>query len=420
MKEKISLPLLFRILSTINICIATVVTPLLVRSLIDGIIPTKDMKAIAITLIILGVSEVLNILLQFYMNLHLDAVESFELSKKKEELIELIYNSYKFQIDQNKFLDFWNSDLQRSVYLKFKNPWYRLKDGLMILLLALICLNISYLAGFVVIFIFALNLGMVYFSQKAQSRLFTKTVSARDQERSLLLHTMTHIEEMKDHNQWSDIGLNLLQQLKELTELKTHQSHQRSKDQRQNGFIKLSLIFGILAVGGILFAQDKFSMGNLWALMITIYRINGPIQNYCRWILNVKSEGLLQIRVSDMWKQIAQNEFNKPDYFNRLSKILDDVVNKKKRACVQLEDDSLIPLVKEAIRFWKSRSGKKDEIYILEDSDKGNYESKIVIRFCHQPLNPSDQLVLALNFKSEYHFDNYFHLSAKNGKIEFT
>ena len=384
---------LFRLVSTVTICFATVATPLLVRSLIDGIIPTKDLGVIGWTLAILALTEIFNILVQFQLNNDLDKEETITLSTTRSGLIQKIFERHKLGVDQHKFIDFWSGDLPKYIYQKHKAPWFRLKDGLMILLLSLICINISYLAGLIVLGLFVVVLINTALSHKDQGIIFSKTLNLREKERVFFNYIIEKYDEIKDLNRFENYDKNVKKMLDEMVEGKLAQSHQRSLHQRINSLVRFFMIFGVLSVGSILYAQNELSMGSLWSLIITIYRLNGPLQNYSRWIMSIGSEASLAGRVEKFFTAVSTQGIEKPKYFNKISKVLDDTVNLKGRYLVVFASEYPEEEIKEAVRFWKSRSSKKESIFILsagQDIVKGS----INIRFAFSGDNYDGDLVI--------------------------
>lgn len=351
----------FLSLLTVSIGLMQVLTPVLLRTLIDGILPSKDGKAIASVLIIIGLNELLLIAGNSFLNKELDEVEKNKTEELRNWMLDessKLTNKIK---DPEAFYQVWGQDTKKLIYKKFKNRWFRVKDLIVLCLLTIICLNISYLAGFLILFIAGLSFTMVTYFQKRQGADIKEYYSLLPKEKECF-------DDFIGKEAGLDAKPRKLRALKEIgtiiNELQFSVSRERTRSQDINSVIRFCLMFSILGVGGYLFANEKLSMGSLWALLITMYRITPTLQNLIRWILQSKSDENLEERVFESLK--TKVSFKKPAYYNRLVKILEKSIQEPSQRVVRMEQTLNEQELKNSLFLWLSFYSKKDDIVLVE------------------------------------------------------
>jgi len=351
-----------------------VLTPLFLRTLIDGVLPSKDGLAIAHVLLIIGVNELFLVLGNALLNRQLDVLENLKVQEIRDWMIhEMTKLSSKVK-NAEAFYQSWSNESRRLANKKMKNPWYRIKDFIILLLLSVICLNISYLAGFLVLGISAITFILVTVYQTRQGSDFKQLHQLAPREKKLFDDVVTHDQSL----QLKEAKIQALLEIgQEMNELQFNISKERTRYQDINNSIRFIMMFSILGVGGYLFATGKLSMGSLWALLITMYRITPPLQSLIRWILQAKSDENLEDRISENMK--TKEGFQKPAYYNRLVKILDKAIKKPGKRIVVIDASIEEGTLLDSLELWRSFYSKKDQVEILDGWPEDTSEEKLFL-----------------------------------------
>jgi ABC-type multidrug transport system fused ATPase/permease subunit len=357
--------ILYLALLTLCLGLMQVLTPLFLRTLIDGIIPSKDGMAIAHVLIIIGINELLLVLGNSQLNRELDALEKTKIHELRKWMIEEAGKIKSKLINPEAFYQSWSNDGRRLVYKKVKNPWYRIKDFVILTLLSFICLNISYLAGILIIIISVITFSIVIHYVDRRGMGSKKLYSLTDQEKKLFDDYLSPDQSIQTRIAKMTPLLAIAQ---EINDLQYEMSQERTAYQDINNGIRFIMMFTILGIGGYLYASDKLSMGSLWALLITMYRITPPIQSLIRWILQSSQDENLEERILDNMK--TKDVFKKPSYYNRMVKIIETVLHAPTVKIVSVHSEINEAELLDALELWKSYYSKKDQIVISSDWPK--------------------------------------------------
>jgi ABC-type bacteriocin/lantibiotic exporter with double-glycine peptidase domain len=347
---------------TLAIGIMQVMTPIFLRTLIDGVLPSKDGLAIAHVLMIIGMNELLLVAGNSLLNRELDLIEDLKIQELRKWMILEVSKLTSKLVNPSAFYQSWSVDSRRLVFKKVKNIWFRVKDFIVLSLLSFICMNISFLAGILIIGISTLTFIIVsHYSQRqgaGAKQLHALSVKEKmmfdefiDSTQSLQLKTMK-IDP-------------LLMVVTEMDEIQSNFSKERTRYQDINNAVRFVMMFSILGIGGQLFATDKLSMGSLWALLITMYRITPPLQSLVKWILQTKGDENLEERILDNMK--AKEGFKKPAYYNRMVKILEKAIKTPSRIIVQTESTIKNSELLDALELWRSFYSKKQEVEICHE-----------------------------------------------------
>ncbi len=387
--------ILFLAFLTLSLGLMQVLTPLFLRTLIDGIIPSKDGLAIAHVLIIIGLNELLLVLGNSQLNRELDALEKIKIHELRKWMIEEAGKIKTKLLNPEAFYQSWSHDSRRLTYKKVKNPWYRIKDFVILTLLSFICLNISYLAGILIILISAITFAMVIGFVDRRGMGSKKLYSLADQEKKLFDDYLTPDQSL--HSRVAKMPP-LLAIAQEINDLQFDLSRERTAYQDINNAIRFMMMFTILGIGGYLYASDKLSMGSLWALLITMYRITPPIQSLVRWILQSSQDENLEERILDNMK--TKEVFKKPSYYNRMVKMIETVLYAPAVKIVSVDSAIHEAELLDALELWKSYYSKKDQIEIISEWPK-EMKSGIIYFILASPQSPFPQNCLV--FTQQHH-----------------
>lgn len=358
-----------------------VLTPILLRTLIDGIFPSKDGSAIAAVLIIIGLNELFLLLGNSLLNRELDKLENQRVQDIRKWMMEQI-GKFSVQLrGPEEFYESWKNESRRLAYRNVKNIWYRAKDFIILILLSFICLNISYLAGGLVLIIALLSFAMVFVFKDRQGADFKLLNQIGPQEKEIFNQLINPDQPLKN----KELTIATLMELGHQTdELQFRITQQRTLNQDLNNGIRFVLMFSILGVGGYLFATEKLSMGSLWALLITMYRITPSLQGTIRWILQSNSDENLEERILNNMK--TKEGFQKPAYYNRLVKVLNKAIKSPGKRLVlvdpSIEDSSLL----DSLELWKSFYSKKDSVVISRQWPESPRDEKFMYLLVTHPL----------------------------------
>ena len=272
-------------LLTLGIGILQILTPILMRVFVDGILPGKDLVAIASVVILIGANELFLLLGSSALNRTLDDHENEHLVSIRRWMLDEVNRPGKVLKNPEVFFHSWSNEARRLTYKKIKNQWFRTKDLVVLFLLTLICLNISYLAGIMVLIIAAASFILIKFHQENQSADVARLHQLEPQERKLFFQTIEARNEEK-----SRLTTELIELSNELNQVQHQIAQERSRFQDINGSIRFILMFSILSVGGYLFSREQVSMGSIWALILTMYRITPPLQSLARWTFQSRQD----------------------------------------------------------------------------------------------------------------------------------
>jgi ABC-type protease/lipase transport system fused ATPase/permease subunit len=352
---------IFLALLTLAIGLIQVITPLLLRTLVDGILPSKDGQAIFYVTSIVVINEFLLVLGNSQLNRTLDEIERLKLQNFKGWMLSEVSLPGLNLRNADQFFDSWTQDSKRIIYKKFKNPWLRIKDFIILCLLSIICLNISSLAGLLILSVSGISMSMVLIYQSKQGKEFKELSNLQQEERkifSIVFHTSNGLEEKENNIQ------ELLSVSQRVNQIQAKLTGQKTQHQDMNNFIRFLMMGTILGVGGYLFSREKISMGSLWALLITMYRMTPPLQSLIRWLLQVKTEENIEERIATSMK--TAESFKKPKYYNRLVKTIEKFLQEEKQLIVILPKGVRYTEVKDALIFWRNYYKGRDRIQVLE------------------------------------------------------
>lgn len=361
-------------LGTITGCIGLmqVLTPLYLRTLVDGILPSKDGAAIAWVLIIIGVNEILLVLANSTLNRRLDELEQQYTQSFRTWMLKEVTKLTSALAQPEGFYQSWTQDAKRLVYKKIKNPWFRSKDFVVLFLLSLICLNISFLAGLLIILIAALSLALVKFHQEDQATDTRQLHQLMPQEKNLFDQFIRADLAGKEKLSFE---LSLLSA--QVNETQHRITQQRTGFQDINNLIRFVMMFSILGVGGYLFASEKLSMGSLWAMLITMYRITPPLQSLVRWILQARADENLEARILE--NMHSKETFKKPAYYNRLVKLIEKSLKTPARKMIVLDEAIDPEEIRHCLLLWLSFYSAKDKVEVCPEDQFGTDEEKLYL-----------------------------------------
>lgn len=379
--------IIYLVLVTFGLGVMQVTTPLFLRTLIDGIIPSRDGATITLILGILGANELLLIFSNGALNRQLDNIERRTLEKNRDWMLAEVTKPNQEVKDPDIFYQAWTSHIKQLVYKKIKNPWYRTKDFVVLILLTFICINISYLAGFLVILIAIISLITVKYFQENQGSS-GRQLHIKSQEEKKLFNEVLVLSSSEKVEKI--IALKSL--TAEVNDLQFKLAKERSSYQDINNLIRFTIMFSILGAGGFLYATGKLSMGSLWALLITMYRITPSLQSIMRWFIQTRSDDNLEDRVWEGLK--TKTSFKKPEFYNRMVKIVERYLQIPGPKWVKVHSSlSNSDLVK-SLELWKSFFSKKDQIEIIFEDPEAWDSTKTYIFIGDYEGQPKDNLLV--------------------------
>lgn len=354
-----SIELAFLFLTTLAIGVMQVLTPLFLRALIDGVLPSKDVYAISAVVMILGVNELFLVLSNSLLNRELDRIEIQKLRDLRQWMLSLgLKNSVKL-VNPDSFYHSLSGDTKKLVYKKIKNPWYRGKDFIVLFLLSFICLSISDLAGYLVLTLMAVTFFVSYIYKTKQGNNSKDFYSIADQEKKIFDKLTNSQLSLADRE---DILFSMQSLSEENVNVQKNLSKTRSQQVDITNLIRFFIMFSILSLGGYLITANRLSMGSLWALLITMYRVSPPLQSIARWLLQKKSDDNLEDRIADSMK--VKEIFIKPKYYNRLTKILESTIRDGKSQIVVVDKTIELSELYNSLEYWKKFFSQSDRLDI--------------------------------------------------------
>lgn len=367
------------ILTTVSIGVMQVLTPLYLRSLIDGILPGKDLHAIIIVLIVIGLNELLMIITNSFQNRYLDRLETTSLTNLRQWMLSEATKPHVKLKNPEEFYSVWSNDTKRAAYKKIKIPWFRTKETVVLCMLSIICLNISYLAGLLILLVCLISFVVASTTKQGQGSVYHQL-------------NQKHIEEKKyfqdvTSGQSSSEKVELLKETSsEINDLQFLFSRERTSGQDIGNSIRFTMTFSILSLGGYLYSTDAITMGTLWALLITMYRVVSPIQSLTRWLLQSKSDERAEEKIYQSLKNIEQNK--KPAYYNRLVKLIEKSLGRRSVKLVVIDKNIPLPELKQTIEAWASFYSKKEEIVISDSKLEELSDDHFYFLFAQQDIYP--------------------------------
>lgn len=347
----------FLLFVTVALGIMQVLTPLYLRALIDGVLPGKDLHAITIVLVVIALNEFLMILTSSFLNRYLDGLETVSVSKLRAWMLAEVTKPHTKLKNADEFYSVWSNDTKRAGYKKIKIPWFRTKEIVVLGMLSLICLNISYLAGLLILLIC-----LISFIYASQSKLGQGSTYHHLNQRHLDEKNLFQIVSSgKASSQELD---KLKQTAEEINELQFQFSRERSSGQDFGNSIRFTMTFSILGLGGYLYATDAITMGTLWALLITMYRVINPIQSLSRWLLQSRSDERVEDKIYQSVRNVETNK--KPPFYNRLVKLIEKSLSRRAVKLVVVDKSISLEELKQAVENWASFYSKKEEIIISD------------------------------------------------------
>ena len=306
-----------------------VMTPVIVRSLVDGFLPTRDITAIQIGISVLVALELAAVLSSYTIGKILDDLTHGFILKTKNCILDRLTNAYN-SLDAANFQRFWAQDINRLANHLIRYRWQRYRDTVLIILLTLVSVSISYKAGIVVASIILVEV-LLHFWKSQKSTHSIGQLKQREHEESLfVVDWINKLNRSIDTGQAGHENQHFKSMIQGSSEAAYSTSRFYTSLNETQRLVRVLGILGVLFVASLEFNNPDWSSGALWALLIVIFRLIRPIESMAHWVFTERQFSFLEAR----WRNLIDNPIpffdDKPDIFPAIKKVCDKVINSDK------------------------------------------------------------------------------------------
>jgi ABC-type multidrug transport system fused ATPase/permease subunit len=344
------------------IAISYVTTPVLVRALIDALIPTQDTNAILSGVIILMLIEVISLLVNFSFHRNLNKLyTSYE-----KQVLDLSLESFfeRNSMEGPDFSTFWKRGLSQINQNFLKKKWDFYKDSAIIVFLAIVSVFIHYLAGLLI-------LGIIFLNTVIQILLNTRKIKTRfnfynskDKEEANLDFFLGNLSQFYQLKMVDDKK----RYLKTLINDRLGYSDEFRKDNdlvfNISRFVRSFSMLCIVSIGSYGYIDNSISMGAIWAMLIVVFRIGGPLQRTTTWFMGQASVA----KWLDNFGKLTSGEnviFTQSENYNRNFRLLDRTLKKNTKILIELKGQ-LGDFYKD-LNYWLVKVNRQRDLIFVHD-----------------------------------------------------
>ncbi len=353
------------ITSTLVNAFCFLVSPLLLRVLVDGILITDDINAITITMLTITFCEVSLVMMTALSRYEIDQIQSrfVDISQKRfvDRLLKSEINPSSKEIER-----FWFSDVQKVASIKVRNKWARIKDIVLFVILGITSISLSFSAGiFLLLFMIAQIIAGVFVNYK-WGHLSEKNHKLYEEDEDLVENIT------KNSTTWIDEG-NLQNHTKILNEkISELRDKQFNIDRTRSVSDDVLRSFRTMAVLGILWISFKAinegtgSVGAIWALIMVAYRLINPAASLAKWGLDERRAASSVERWNKWLNSIQPLSNETPKLYSKIKSILQNSVESKLDTFVLLEKRNFEQF-DESSRIWREKVTGRFKVFIFNN-----------------------------------------------------
>ncbi len=338
-------------------------SPMLLRTLVDGILITEDLRAITISMIAITVCELVLIFENGLLKYDLDKMQKDFVLKSQHLFLERIFSG-EINPNKNEIERFWFTDLMRVSYVNVRQRWARIKDVFLFIILGFAAISLDSTAGVFLLGFMLLQIvsGIVFNYKWGSLNASTRSIIEKEEE------TVATLSDQ--YPNWIDKGLDSIKQnnLKSVfTEIKNKQfklDRFRSLTDDVLRSFRTVVIIGILWLA-LRSVSDGGSVGSIWALIMVAYRLIGPAASLSKWGLEEKrSEACLER--FNRWLYIKNSVKSEPSAsYSKIKNCLQIIAENKTNTFILLNTNQ-IELFLESARIWRDRVKNRFHLYIFD------------------------------------------------------
>lgn len=351
---------------TLAVCIAVsaivyVVNPIIVRSLLDGFMPTQDRSALGFGVATLAVFELCGLLCAFLMRRSLDLQVHNYVFRTRMKTIEHVTIKRR-AVDKNSLQLAMSVTIPSLGNQLIRYPWQMTRDVVLATLVSVVALSINYRCAFAILAMVVLHFVLAVFVRNT-SRIAAAVT--REAETSLLNRWVARLPVLWDRGQGNAEVSLLKTDLATVHESLLKRDRLRSKlDDLGRAIRTLAVIVTLgIALEGV--SDGSVTNGTLWALLILIYRLNQPIVSLLRGLLGQEK------KTRDLRKvgfELFRNRGEvKKKASPKLSRLFDEGLRAKSHLHFNAHANKL-PELGNAVRAWQGRVPSTVRVCILDTS----------------------------------------------------
>jgi hypothetical protein len=351
---------------TLTVCIAVsaivyVVNPIIVRSLLDGFMPTQDRAALGFGVATLGIFELCGLLCAFLMRRSLDMQVSNYVFRTRMKTIEHVTIKRR-TVDKNSLQLAMSVTIPSLGNQLIRYPWQMARDVVLATLVSIVALSINYRCAFAILALVVLHFVVAIFMRNT-SRI--STAVTREAETSLLNRWVMRLPVLWDRGQGNSETELLKADLAAVHESLLNKDRLRSKlDDLGRAIRTLAVVATLwIALDGV--SDGSVTNGTLWALLILIFRLNQPIVSLLRGILGQekKTRDLRKIGFELFRNRGEAKKKASP----KLSRVFDEALRSNSHLHLNVHANKLVELAN-TLRAWQARVPSSVRVCILDAS----------------------------------------------------
>ena len=268
----------FLLITAVILSINYLSTPLLVRSLVDGILPSKDINGISIFCSFIIVNEFIGLVSNWSFNRCLNNILIKAIEYIKSNLFQIICRNPS-QTNLENLTKIWEKEIFSFCNFEYKRIWLLKRDFITLTLLALTAAYIHYTAGLMILSVSILIVGLTWVLKKNDQSEYVdfgrldhaEKECVRDLYHKSKMYFKLGRDEQASEELWPYLGALNETRFKTLKNLEIKDFLKRS--------IRTLMVISIILVSYFNLNDPNWSSGTVWALLILMYRVTGPLQN---------------------------------------------------------------------------------------------------------------------------------------------
>ncbi|MBU6376283.1 MAG: hypothetical protein KGQ59_09835, partial [Bdellovibrionales bacterium] len=352
--------------ATLAISFCFLISPLMVRSLMDGIMVTGDITAMSVAIFSIALCEIASVVLNVVVRHEFDHQQNSYVSDTQRAFLER-WASGEIQPSKKDAQRFWFSDIGRVAAIHIRQRWARIQDITLVLVLGTVAIAINTVSG---LFLFGVIASQVITGLFFNVRWGASQYAARnlhEKEEDLLHGVTTSIQKWRDQGEIRE-ELDLIhQQLEQNHRKRLEIDRIRSATEDTFRSFRSIAIVGVLCLAFKSVADGSGSMGSVWALIMVTYRLLGPTASLSKWFLEDK-RARQQLDRWNRWIHLkTQIRNDLPPHYSAAKAVLQSSAEKKHSFFILADQDARSSFL-ECSRIWRDRVSKRTQVLIFDGS----------------------------------------------------
>ena len=261
-----------------------ILTPVLLKSVIDGFFVAMDESAIRFALAVIAAVELSAVASSAVFRRTLDSVCDRISRELKIRVVSKLSTSAR-SLDWHDFELFWGRDMRALTHFDVRVRWMRYQDVVVMCMMSFVAISMSHLAGALIAALFILQAASAFLAKKRWGSSVAAQKEAEHRELRVVRAWLDQRRSSIDRGLTDSRREAVLAESFRAADLTLHSDGVRSAVEESHRLIKGLGIIGVISFGVLFKEEGIFSVGALWALALVMFRITGPSQNIAKWLV---------------------------------------------------------------------------------------------------------------------------------------